>query len=190
MNKAKSKGDLGLIGVTGTYLAAIKMCCQQAGVYIAIIINRTSYIIGGFNADLKEAQIFLETAGARVQVLPIDIASHTPLMAEAANGFREILDETPFNDFFSPVISSLTGEIITEAFQAKQTLAQQIDHTIDFDHAMNILDELAPTCVLELGPGKAVSKMYQKHNPKVPCRSVEDFQTLQGLVDWVNKMGG
>jgi [acyl-carrier-protein] S-malonyltransferase len=185
--KAKQNASMGMLAVTDIDLKIVSICCRMHQVYIAIHISKNSFVLGGIRNHLEEASRFIKGRGGHVKILPIDLASHTPLMSDASNGFKKVLCATHFHRHFTPVISNLTGEKITTDVDAKIKLAKQLSHTLVFNKCLQVLSELLPTCVLELGPGRALANMFQNSNPNIPCRSMEEFRTIQGVVEWINK---
>lgn len=47
--------------------------------------------------------------------------------------------------------------------------------------------EMGCSCLLELGPGNALSRMAREEFPDLPARSVADFQSLDGVIDWARR---
>jgi [acyl-carrier-protein] S-malonyltransferase len=42
-------------------------------------------------------------------------------------------------------------------------------------------------CVLEVGPGSALSRMWNSRNPTLPARSVDEFRTADAIARWVTE---
>jgi [acyl-carrier-protein] S-malonyltransferase len=185
--RAKHNESMRMLAVTGIDKKTLSTCCQKHKVYKAITISSSSFVLGGLGHALEKANHFLSHYGAHTQWLPIDIASHTPLMNEASNEFAKVLTATPFNEPFLPVISSLTTEKIRTGTQAKLTLASQLSHPLEFEKCLQVMNELLPTCILELGPGTALSKMALNVNPAIACRSMDEFYSIEGVIEWINK---
>jgi [acyl-carrier-protein] S-malonyltransferase len=38
---------------------------------------------------------------------------------------------------------------------------------------------------LELGPGAALSRMLHARHPRIECRSVADFRSINGIKNWL-----
>lgn len=185
--RAKQNKSMRMLAVTGIDHKTLSNCCQKNQVHIAIIVSNSSFVLGGLGCALEKANHFLNHYGAHTSLLPIDIASHTPLMNEASQGFAKILAATHFNEPFLPVISSMTTEKIRTAAQAKTTLASQLSHPLEFEKCLQVMTELLPTCVLELGPGTALSKMVLNVNPNIACRSMDEFHSIEGVIEWIKK---
>jgi len=42
-------------------------------------------------------------------------------------------------------------------------------------------------CVLEIGAGSALARMWNERHPGIPARALDDFQTLAGAADWLTR---
>ena len=48
--------------------------------------------------------------------------------------------------------------------------------------------ELQPDAVLEIGPGRAMARMWNANYPDVPARSIDDFRSPSGIQTWVDNV--
>ncbi|MEE7546749.1 malonate decarboxylase subunit epsilon, partial [Xanthomonas sp. Kuri4-1] len=65
------------------------------------------------------------------------------------------------------------------------TLAAQIAHTVQWHGVLTQAVERGARVFLELGPGTALARMLRDGFPQCEARAVEDFQTLEGVAEWV-----
>jgi [acyl-carrier-protein] S-malonyltransferase len=42
------------------------------------------------------------------------------------------------------------------------------------------------TCVLEVGPGQALARMWNQRFPTVPARACDDFRSAAAIAAWLN----
>jgi [acyl-carrier-protein] S-malonyltransferase len=42
-------------------------------------------------------------------------------------------------------------------------------------------------CVLEIGPGAALARMWNQRYPDVPARSADEFHSLSAVVRWIER---
>ena len=59
---------------------------------------------------------------------------------------------------------------------------------IHFSHAVEVMQELGVNVILELGAGKALTNIINNLNLGLKVRSFNDFSSLAGIVNWVNKI--
>ena len=67
------------------------------------------------------------------------------------------------------------------------TLAGQLATTLDWRACMQAAVEMGARVFLELGPGKALTRMLLDADPTLAARSVDEFRSLEGAVDWVRQ---
>ena len=70
---------------------------------------------------------------------------------------------------------------------AAAALATQISSMLHWDDALETIVEMQPDVVLEIGPGNALSKMLSEFAPSIPVRSVCDFKSPQGVLNWLSR---
>ena len=68
---------------------------------------------------------------------------------------------------------------------AREALSAQLAQTIDWAACLDGLRERGCTVLLELGPGPGLARMARDRTPEIPARSVAEFQTLDGVIEWV-----
>jgi [acyl-carrier-protein] S-malonyltransferase len=178
----------GLIAISGLAREALDPLCAEFALALAIRNDRVSVVVGGTKAALMPAAESAQRLGGHVTLLNVNVASHTPWMADAAKAFDELLATGPFA-FASPrttLLSNFAGRI-RDGAHAKLALAAQIDHTVRWDECMEGIDARRVRCVLEIGPGQALARMWNQQHPDIPARSADEFRTARGVIDWVER---
>ena len=61
----------------------------------------------------------------------------------------------------------------------------EIAATVRWDEVMDQLAARGPCCVLEIGGGQALARLWQQRHPAIPARSADEFRTLDGVLDWI-----
>jgi [acyl-carrier-protein] S-malonyltransferase len=173
--------------ISGLALERARMLAASEGFDVAIVTGHDSCICGGLEAALAPLEQAVAAEGGRLQRLPVGIASHTPLMAAAVTPFAEVLAAAPFHPQACPVLSGIGAEKISDKPRAADTLARQLSETIVWSDCMDAAAEAGITVALELGPGAALARMMQARHPRLACRSVADFRTLDGIVAWLGR---
>ncbi|WP_334189433.1 ACP S-malonyltransferase [Noviherbaspirillum sp.] len=176
-----------LLAVSGMSLASIADSAARAKLFIAIETGADSAIVGGLREHALAYEQELLKAGRTATLLPVGIASHTPLMTPAVTPFLEALHRTPFTDPDHPVLAGVSSEVIRRKADAVSTLARQLNETIRWKDCMDACAEAGVTIALELGPGAALSNMLRRAHPHIDCRSVTDFRSLEGIRKWVDR---
>ena len=182
---AASPADAGLLAVLGLGRRSVEVLCADHGVFPAIVNGDDHVVLGGLRADLLAVQADAEQRGARCVVLPVQVPAHTPLLDAAATAFAQVLDDTPLQAPRLPLLAGIDGRRVTTRDQVRDTLAGQIAHTVQWQVVMQQALERGARVFLELGPGSALSRLARELHPQLQARSVEDFHTLEGVVEWV-----
>ena len=177
-----------LFAVSGVALRAITVLLAQHRLYVAIETAADSCIAGGLARDMHLAANEIAQLGGRIRVLPVTVASHTPLMDGAVLPFAQQLRQEFSADPQLPVLSGLSGQALTKKEQAITVLSQQLVQTIRWDACLDACAEQGITAALELGPGAALSRMLQERHPQIACRSVSEFRSLQGVAGWLQRL--
>jgi [acyl-carrier-protein] S-malonyltransferase len=188
MDRDADKCATGLMAISGLAQKALERLCAEFGLALAIRNDPASVVVGGVKAALMPAAESAQGLGGHVTLLNVHVASHTPWMADAAKAFDDVLANAPFA-FASPrstLLSDFTGRI-RDGAHAKLALAAQIDHTVRWDECMEGIAARGVRCVLEIGPGQALARMWNQQYPDIPARSADEFRTARGVIDWVER---
>ncbi|MFL9925947.1 acyltransferase domain-containing protein [Herbaspirillum lusitanum] len=190
MDEAQACGgdpDQTLMSVGGMLLEEAQAILNARHAHLAIQTAEDSLVAGGARQALQAAEPLLQAAGARTGWLPVSIASHTPLMQAAQAPFLHLLAQADLQAPSLPLLAGVTAQIVTNAQQAEDLLAQQLSHPILWSACMDACAEHGITVALELGPGSALSRMLRERHPHIECRSVSDFRSVQGALSWLQR---
>lgn len=185
MNAAAQGHRGGLMSVQGASAGAL--VAAEAGLALAIRISLDHVIVGGQVDELDSAAARWSDAGLRCKALPIAVASHTPWMIEAAHAFARHLATLTLKPPKVALISNLTGQPSRQLQVLTPALSGQIAATVRWDDCLDSLAERGVRCVLEMGPGAALTAMWRDRYPDIPARSADEFRSDTGLVDWVSQ---
>ncbi|HEX3140875.1 MAG TPA: acyltransferase domain-containing protein [Rhizobacter sp.] len=185
MDRCAASAPGGLLAVSGLAETRLEQLRLATGLALAIRNGIESVILGGPHAALADAERLASLAGAQCTRLRINVASHTPSMREAAESFARTLAKFPFHAPRS-VLFSNAGDRIRDAASARVALAAQIDRTVRWDECMENVAARQVTCVLEVGPGQALARMWNQRYPTVPARACDDFRSAAAIAAWLN----
>jgi len=188
MDKA-APSNTGLAAVLGLGRQAVSALCSKHGAYIAIINASDHFVIGGYldalQATLDEAS---SIGAAHIRLLPVGLASHTPLLSDASETFQMALAKQSAS-INSPrvrrLLNGIDGEPVRAGDEGLRKLALQVTQTVDWAACMATCIATEPDCVLELGPGDGLATMFSQAAANLPVRSVAAFHSLSGIEQWV-----
>jgi [acyl-carrier-protein] S-malonyltransferase len=185
---AHGQAAQGLAAVSGLRLELIR-ALLPGELHPAIETGDDAMIIGGERSALSRFEAAILQAGGRMRMLPVEVASHTPLMQGAIHPFLEALQRTPFQPVRTRLLAGISAAPVVNADQARDTLARQLAQTKRWADCMDACAEAGINAALELGPGSGLSRMFQARHPDIPCRSLADFRTPQGVRAWLERQG-
>ena len=174
-----------MLAVSGLTAAQALPILQQHGLAIAIQNESDRLVVGGLADDCEHAQPALLALGAVCQRLPVAVASHTPLMKNAAISFAAALDQATWSLMIAPVLAGIDAHKVRTTAQAIIALQAQLTAPIHWHDCMDACVESGIEVVLELGPGNALSRMIIARHPTVACRSLDEFRSIDAAADWL-----
>ena len=186
MDRAAGGLDTGLMSVQGLGKAAQQATCDRYGIFVAIRLAADRVVLGGLSEALTVAERELSADGVRCTRLAVGIASHTPLMAAAAVAFDSRLSKLSLSSPDSVLICNHTGTPEREPSRLKQVLARQLATPVLWDSCMDAIAERRVRCVLEVGPGSALAKIWRERHPHIPVRSVDEFRSVDAIARWAH----
>jgi [acyl-carrier-protein] S-malonyltransferase len=156
----------GMASVIGPSDDDVRDVCARVSpdgdVGIAAINAPGQTVISGTLAALARAIDSVRERGARVVQLPISVPGHFPKMAEAREELRRMIDGIEFRDPRSPVVSSLTGKILTTADDVRQELSDQMTGAVNWMRAFLEMRRAGAVAFFELGPGNVLSNLSRR----------------------------
>lgn len=182
---AAAPADSGLCAVLGLDTAQIRQLCRTHGVYLAIDNGPDHVVLGGLRSALAAACDAAARQGARVVALPVCVPAHTPLLEPAATGLADLLATLPLRPPRLRLLAGIDGRGVADVARSIASLSRQVAQTVRWQQTLEQAVELGGRVFLELGPGTALSALVRQLHPQLQARSVEDFQTLDGVAEWV-----
>lgn len=175
-----------LMSVSGLGISAVEALLSD-GLFVAIETGEDSVIVGGLFESLLALGEWIHRLRGRTTMLPVEVASHTPLMRAAVDPFVDELRKRAFADPAIPVMSGISAELIHQRGDAVAALSRQLQQKIRWMDCMDACVEAGVSIALELGPGSALARMFQVRHPDIACRSIADFRSIAGLAAWVDR---
>jgi len=180
----KEQGDHrpgGMAAVIGVDRGTLELLCEQASAethQIVIVANANSpeqFVISGELSALDRAIELIRGAGARTVVpLRISIASHSPLMQQAASRLAEIIDHSPLRDPQVPVVTNFAGQVRTSAEHIRGELASQMVTPVEWVGSVREMVANGVDTFVEIGPGQVLSRLIRRISGDVKAISLND----------------
>lgn len=184
MDDAVRGVSTGLLSISRATESEVLWRCP--GVEVAIRIAPDHALYAGRSEALAAAEAALG-GRADCKILDVALASHSSYMRAAAGAFAQALSHVSFRPPVCPVVTH-SAEVVTRDPRAlADSLSRQLDHVVEWEGCMVALAERRVDCVLEIGPGQALARMWAARHPGIPVRSIEDFRDHDGAAAWVSR---
>ncbi len=187
MDHAATGPPTGLLSVSDLADDRIAADCAALQLESAIRIAPDHQVLAGTVAALEEAQRRFVPQGAVCKRLPIGLASHSSWMHDAAQAFARHLAPFPVGPLRCPVALNASGATTRRVEVLRAALGRQIETTVQWASCMDSVAEYGPACVIELGPGQALSRLWSARHPAIPVRAAEDFRNAEAIAAWVRR---
>jgi [acyl-carrier-protein] S-malonyltransferase len=187
MDKAAAATPSGLFALQGLRRDEVGRLCAGQRAWIAIAIGEEEFVIGGEDAALAKLGKEFSEHGGKLTQLKIGLASHTPLLSDAVQPFRVLLNDSSIAAPATPVVAGIDATWVVRRETAIEKLALQLERTIEWSSCLDMLYERGCRVFLELGPGRALARMTQARFGDVDARAVDDFRSLDGVSSWLSK---
>ena len=159
--------------------AALKPYEDQ--VTIAAINGPRSLVIsGGTHIQLVVAS--LEAQGIKTKVLPVSHAFHSPLMMPMLSEFEKVAKEVTYSVPQIPLISNLTGQLVTEEIAHPEYWCRHILSPVHFASSMETLAQQGTEVFVEIGPKPILLGMGRQCIPDTGQQWLPSLRV--GTGDW------
>jgi [acyl-carrier-protein] S-malonyltransferase len=166
MDKWSKRRPGGMASVIGPSDDEIRHVCEDVSpdgdVAVAAVNAPGQTVISGTMAALSRAIEQIRERGARVVQLPISVPGHFPKMIEAREELRKFIDRIEFRDPQPPVVSSLTGKVLTTGAEVRQELSDQMTGAINWMRAFLEMRRAGVSTFFEVGPGNVLSNISRR----------------------------
>lgn len=180
----KAAGDSqpgGMAAVLGLEAAALAQICRRAqtetGQEVQVANDNCpgQIVISGAQAALTRASALAAEAGAKRTVpLQVTIASHSPLMTNAAAEFERVVAQVAIRPPAVPVIGNTTALPLPDVAAIRTELVSQLTQSVRWTETVCYLRAQAVDTLVEIGPGNVLTNLAKRID-----RSARRF-SLQG----------
>ena len=139
-------------------------------------------VISGDRAAVEAAVAGARDLGARRGiVLPVSVAAHSSLMAEAAAGMTRVLGPIAFADPKTALLSNADATPITTAAGARGELIEHLTRGVDWVAAVGRMTADGVTTFVEVGPGKVLTGLIKRIAPDANSIAVDEADAAGGV---------
>jgi [acyl-carrier-protein] S-malonyltransferase len=179
MQRSGAGRDGAMAAVIGLDDAAIPELVRQASAHGTFgIANRNSpgqVVVSGERPAIDAAVEIGRSLGAkRVIVLPVSVAAHSPLMAEAAAGMRDVLRDVAFADPSVPLIANADAHLLETGEACRAELVDHLTTGVDWVRAVETMAAAGVDTFIEVGPGKVLTNLIKRIAPDATALALDE----------------
>jgi [acyl-carrier-protein] S-malonyltransferase len=152
---------------------------ETEGAVLANDNNPGQVVISGTPAAVETVMAEIKTK--RAVKLNVSGAFHSPLMADAAAAFEQVLDAVSFSPAQVPVMSNVDPSPSSEADVLKQRLVAQMTGAVRWREISLALPENGVDRVIEVGPGNVLTGLIKRTCRGLGLSNVGTAAQLQAL---------
>jgi [acyl-carrier-protein] S-malonyltransferase len=181
-----SSGDGAMAAILGLPDERIEdLLAAGSGAGVVVVANRNSsgqIVVSGQRPAVEAAVAAARELGARKAVLlPVSVAAHSPLMAEAADGMRQALADVPFADPVAPLLANADATLLTTGEACRAELVEHLTRGVDWVLAVESMGAAGTDTFIEVGSGKVLSGLVRRIAPDARIIAIDDITTDTGL---------
>lgn len=141
-------------------------------------------VCAGLSASMEGFKAAVKEAGGRALPLKVSGAFHSPFMATAAEGLKQVLAPMEFGAPCCPLYSNVTA-MPYEQGQFQDLLSRQVVSPVRWQTIVENMIAAGVDTFIEVGPGKTLTGLIGKINPDVKTLNVEDAESLRLTIEEV-----
>lgn len=173
-----------LIGLDDARLPELIAAASACGIFV--VANRNSpgqVVVSGERPAIEAGAALARELGAkRAIVLPVSVAAHSPLMAEAADAMRETLASITVADPTTTLLANADARPIHTADAAKAELVEHLTAGVDWVGAVQVMVAAGVTTFVEVGPGKVLTGLIKRIAADVEIIAADDPASIDRLM--------
>ena len=192
MKSAGEKATGGMTAVIGADISALTKFIEkiaETNNQVLKIANDNcpgQVVISGDLSTLQEFESNYKESGTKlVKRLPVSVACHTPLMADAQKEFDTILAQTQINPARFDVIANTSAEPIRKPQEIRTELTNQLCGPVLWTQTSNYLNKISCKRFLEIGPGKTLCGLTKRTLPQAECTGFSNMAELESALQFL-----
>lgn len=178
-----------LIGLDDARLPELVAAASASGAFV--VANRNApgqVVVSGERAAIEAGAELARSMGAkRAIVLPVSVAAHSPLMAEAAEGMRRALAEVAFQDPRPALLANSDGHPLATAESCRSELVEHLTAGVDWIRIVEAMVADGVNAFVEVGPGRVLTGLIKRIAPDAELIPADDPASADRLLELATK---
>jgi [acyl-carrier-protein] S-malonyltransferase len=132
-------------------------------------------VVSGERAAVEASLSIAKELGAKRAIeLPVSVAAHSPLMAEAAAAMARVLAPVRFDDPRPPLLANADARPLTTADACRDELVEHLTTGVDWVAAVERMTADGVTTFVEVGPGRVLTGLIRRIAPDAQTLALDD----------------
>jgi [acyl-carrier-protein] S-malonyltransferase len=190
MKKAGAVAPGGMAAILNMEDASIEDACRQAREETGGVVQIANYnspgqiVISGDVTTLNRTVELVKERGARrVIPLAVSVATHSPLMAYAADGLKTAIGAVTLAAPTMPVIGNVSGDALSSVSQIEQELMAQLTSPVCWTKSVNEMLSRGVDHFVEIGPGTVLTGLVRRVSKDVKVTNIGDATSLRAFLE-------
>jgi [acyl-carrier-protein] S-malonyltransferase len=165
-----------IIGLDDDRLPELVARASASGLFVVANRNAPGQVVAsGERAAIEAgAEIARELGARRAIVLPVSVAAHSPLMAEAAFAMREVLGTVDFATPSTTLLANADARALTTGDACRAELVEHLTTGVDWVRAVETMVAAGVDTFIEIGPGRVLTGLTKRIAPTADVIAVDD----------------
>ena len=188
--KAAPEGVMAaIIGIDYDDLKSVYDENKLTEVSIANINAPGQIVVSGTNSGVKElSDLAMLKKAKKIIPLPVSVASHSYLMQEQSEIFKEFIKNIKISEPLIPVINNVDVKNEKIEKNIKDALVRQLYSSVRWVETIEYMEQQGVDTLLELGPGKVLTSFNKRIDNSIKSLSVSDSNSLETALEIVGNI--
>ena len=174
MQHEAEKHDTSMAAIVKLTSEKVQELCEDYSEVYPVNFNCPGQItVSGLSSQMSDFCNDVKAAGGRAIPLKVKGAFHSPFMNDAADLFKEELEQVKINKRTITLYSDMTSEPYED--DVPGILSEQIVNPVQWEKLIRNMIRDGVDCFYEIGPGKTLTNMIKKINPDVTAVSISEY---------------
>ena len=135
---------------------------------------------------VQQANEKLKEAGAkRTVLLNVSGPFHSPLLEEAGDELKKVLDTVKFEELKMPYVTNVNAKEVSDINETKELLAKQVSSSVRWQQSMENMLENGVDTFVEIGPGRTLAGFMKKINKDAKVYNIAKLDDVDTVVNTI-----
>jgi [acyl-carrier-protein] S-malonyltransferase len=183
MQNAAGEGKGAMAAIIGIEPQEVEKLCQEVeGVVEAVNYNSPiQTVVAGEAEAVKKLLKLARSRKIKAIPLKVSVPSHSSLMKEAAEKFKQVLQEVNFSDAKIPVVQNVDAKPHTSAEEIRENLYLQLFKPVRWVDSVKFMADQGVDTFIEIGPKNVLSKLIAQTVENVKTCNLDKVEDLEKI---------